>query len=106
MYFIYSLFSKVGFKLNIYPRQGRLCIRRCLSVRLFVSNFAKKIPRTDLHESFREGWQWDNEQMIKFWLRFGSPSGYRDCCQDSSLLGDTESGINLCLLDAAVMGMH
>jgi len=23
----------------------------------------------DLHEIFREGWQWDNEQMIKFWWR-------------------------------------
>jgi len=23
--------------------------------------------RTDLHEIFREGWQWANEQMIKFW---------------------------------------
>jgi len=21
----------------------------------------------DLHEIFREGWQWANEQMIKFW---------------------------------------
>jgi len=21
----------------------------------------------DLHETFREGWQWANEQMIKFW---------------------------------------
>jgi len=29
------------------------------------------------------------------WLNFGeSPSGYRDCFPDSSILGDTESGIN------------
>ena len=26
----------------------------------------------DLHEIFREGWQWANEQMIKFWWRSGS----------------------------------
>jgi len=27
-----------------------------------------------LHETFWEGWQWANEQMIKFWWRLGSPS--------------------------------
>jgi len=32
-------------------------------------------------------------QTIKFCWRSGSPSGYRDCFPDSSLLGDTESGI-------------
>ena len=32
--------------------------------------------------------------VIKFWWRSGSPSRYRDCFPDSSLLGDTESGIN------------
>jgi len=43
--------------------------------------------RTDLHEIFREGWQyWPMK-----WLS-GSPSGYRDCFPDSSLLGDMESG--------------
>ena len=26
----------------------------------------------DLHEIFWEGWQWANEQMIKFWRRSGS----------------------------------
>jgi len=26
----------------------------------------RKNVRTDLHEIFREGWQWANEQMIKF----------------------------------------
>jgi len=45
----------------------------------------------DLHEIFREGWQWASEQMIKFWWRSGSPSGYVDCFPDSSLSGDTES---------------
>jgi len=47
---------------------------------------------TDLHEIFRKGWQWANEQIIKFRWQIGSPSGYRDCFRDSSLLGDTESG--------------
>jgi len=46
----------------------------------------------DLHDIFMEGWQWANEQMIKFWWRSGSPSGYRDSFSDSSLTGDTESG--------------
>jgi len=31
---------------------------------------------TDLHEIFSEGWQWASEQMIKFWWRYGSLSGY------------------------------
>jgi len=30
---------------------------------------------TDLHEIFREGWQWASEQMIKFWWRSASLSG-------------------------------
>ena len=41
-----------------------------------------------MHEIFREGWQWASEQLIKFWWWSGSPSGYRDCFPDSSLLGD------------------
>jgi len=59
-------------------------------------------------EIFREGWQWASDQMIKFWWQSGSPSGYRDCFPDSSLLGDTESGINqlTALCDAAVQGRH
>jgi len=63
---------------------------------LFVCLLAtlRKNFRTDSHEIFRKGWQWANEQKIKFWWRSGSPSGYRDCFPDSSLLGDTESGIN------------
>jgi len=28
--------------------------------------------QTDLHQIFREGWQWTNEQMTKFWWRYGS----------------------------------
>jgi len=62
----------------------------CLSVCLLAT--LRKNFRTDLHEIFREGWQWANEQVIKFWWRYGSPSGYRHCFPDSSLLGDKESG--------------
>jgi len=57
----------------------------CSSVCLFVSTLRKNF-RTDLHEIFREGWQWASEQMNKFWWRSGLPSGYRDffrirhCC--------------------------
>jgi len=39
----------------------------CFAVATFRKNF-----RTDLHEIFREGWQWANEQTIKFWWRSGS----------------------------------
>jgi len=58
---------------HCYLRQVRLCFRRCLSVYLSVSNFAQNF-RTDWHEIRREGWQWADEQMIKFWWRSGSPS--------------------------------
>jgi len=44
----------------------------------------------DLHEIFREGWQWASEQPVKFWWRSRSPSEYSDCFPDSSLLADTE----------------
>jgi len=42
----------------------------CLSVCLLAAlckNF-----QMDLHEIFRESWQWANEEMIKFWWRSGS----------------------------------
>jgi len=32
----------------------------------------RKNFQTDLHEIFREGWQWANEQLIEFWWRSGS----------------------------------
>jgi len=28
----------------------------------------RKNFQTNLHDIFREGWQWANEQIIKFWL--------------------------------------
>jgi len=45
-----------------------------------------------MHEIFREGWQWTNEQVIKLWWQSDSLSGYRNCFPDSSLLVDMESG--------------
>ena len=75
----------------------------CLSVSILCKNFL-----TDLHEIFREGWRWANEQTIEFWCRSGSPSGYRDSFPDSSLLGDTESAssdlfILICQIAAVVI---
>jgi len=67
-----------------------VCLFVCLSVCL-LATLCKNF-QTDLHEIFREGWQWASKQMIKFWWRSGSQSGYRDCFPDSSLLGDMESG--------------
>jgi len=37
----------------------------CLSICLLAT--LRKNFRTDLHEIFTEGWQWANEQTIKFW---------------------------------------
>ena len=61
----------------------RLCNRRCLSVCLLAT--LRKNFRTDLHKFFKVGQQWANEQVVKFWWRSGSPSGYRDCFPDSLL---------------------
>jgi len=44
-----------------------VCLFICLLATL------RKNFRTDLHEIFREGWQWASEQMMIFWWR----SGYR-----------------------------
>jgi len=68
-----------------------VCLFVCLSVSIAT---LRKHLRTDLHESCREGQQWANEQLIKFWWRSGLPSGYMDCFPDVSLLGDTESGVS------------
>jgi len=53
---------------NFLPKPRRLCFRRCVSVCLSVclSATLHKSVQTYLHESSREGWQWANEQMIKF----------------------------------------
>jgi len=73
---------------NYLRQEAYVVVVVCSSV---FSNFLWKL-QTDLHEIFSEGWQWANEETVKFWWRFESPSGYRDCFPDSSLLGDTESG--------------
>jgi len=71
------------------PLPRTICNRHWTSICLSAT--LQKNFQTDLHEIFRECWQWANEQMIKFWWRSGSPSGYRDCFPELSLLGDTES---------------
>jgi len=41
----------------------------------------------DLHEIFREGWQWANEQIVKFWWQSGSRVsiiGRGMCCPRAS----------------------
>jgi len=48
-----------------YLRQEGYVIVVCLSVCLLAT--LRKNFQTDLHEIFREGWQWSSEQMIKFW---------------------------------------
>jgi len=65
------------------PPPRRLCFCCCLSVATLRKNFG-----TDLPEIFGKV---GSEQMIKFWWQSGSPSGYRDCFLDLSLLGDMES---------------
>jgi len=61
---------------------GHVIIVVCLFV-CSLATLRKKNFRTDLHEIFSEGWQWANEQRVKFWWRSGSPSGCRDCFLDS-----------------------
>jgi len=60
----FSLLAYVQF----LPPPTRLCFRRCLSVCPSVCVLAtlRKNFQTDLHEIFREGWQWASEQMIEF----------------------------------------
>jgi len=50
-----------------YFRQGGYVI---VVVCLFVCLLAtlRKNVRTDLHKICRQGWQWADEQMVKFWL--------------------------------------
>jgi len=54
--------SKAHFYLS---QQGYVFVVVCLSVCLLATS--RKNFRTDLHEIFREGWQWASEQMAKFW---------------------------------------
>ena len=52
------------------PPSRKLCFHRCLPVCLLAT--LRKNFQTDLHEIFRDGWQWASEQLVKFWLRSGS----------------------------------
>jgi len=66
--------------LNYYLRQGGYVFVVCLFVCLLAT--LSKNFGTDLHEIFWEGWQWSNEQMIKFWWRSGSRITDPDMDQD------------------------
>jgi len=59
----YCICIKIFSCINFYLRQGGFVAS------LFVCLLATlhKNVGTDLHETFREGWQWANQQMIKFW---------------------------------------
>ena len=63
---------------DILPPPKRLCFHRCLFVCLLAA--LRKNFRTDLHEIFREGWQWAIEQITKFRWRSptDSPNGGTD----------------------------
>jgi len=65
----------------------------CLFVYLSVSNFAQKLPNW-FAWNFQGSLAMGHYTKVKFLWRSGSPSGYTDCFPDSSLLGDTESGIS------------
>jgi len=70
-------------------KAGYVFVVVCLCVCLLAT--LRKNFLTDSYEIFREGLQLANEQMVKFWWRSASPSGYWDCFPDSMLLGDRES---------------
>jgi len=52
----------------LLPPSKRICNGCCLS----VSNFAQRTSERICMKIFRQGWQWANEQMVKFWWRSGS----------------------------------
>jgi len=74
------------------PRRIRFCLFVCQLPPL------RKNFQMDLHEIFREDWQWANEQLIKFWWQSGSLTGHRDCFPDLSQ--------PTALRNAAVQGTH
>jgi len=49
---------------NYLHHGGYVIVVVCLSVCVYVSNFAQKLPN-GFAWNFREGWQWASEQMIK-----------------------------------------
>jgi len=52
--------------LSFHLRQGGYVIIVVCLLATLRKNF-----HTDLHEIFRQDWQWANEQMIKFWWLSG-----------------------------------
>jgi len=79
----------------------------------------KNFP-TDLYEIFKEGWQWADEQMIKFWWRSrtDSPDGGTDiatlvrralaevCTVSVLLVFYFNNPIRMLLLDISVSQSH
>jgi len=63
--------STVGF--HVYLHQGGyVIVVVCMPVVCLLATLHKNNFWTDLHEIFREGWQWASEQIVKFWWRSGS----------------------------------
>ena len=62
---------------------SRLCFHRCLTVCLLAT--LRKNVRTDLHEIFREGWQWTNEKLF-FGFDTTGRWGKLDCCATTTSL--------------------
>jgi len=51
--------------MKIFITSAKEDMQSSLSVCLLAT--LRKNFQTDLHEIFREGWQWANEHMTKFW---------------------------------------
>jgi len=69
-----SFIKQITFILYLLPLPRRICTHHRLSVCLFVCLLATLCKNfwTNLHKIFREGRQWANEQVIKFWWWSGS----------------------------------
>jgi len=66
LFFIFSYYLQEG---------GYVIVVSSLSVCLLAT--LRKNFQKELHEILSEGWQWADEQMIKFWWRSG-PGPYDD----------------------------
>jgi len=77
--------------MRIYLRQGGyVFVVVCLIVCL-LATLRKKKRQNGFAWNFQGRLTMVNEQLVKFWWRSGSPSGYRDFYWQT---GSTESGIN------------
>ena len=68
---MFPVFTRIILPLRILITSTKEDMFSSLFACLFVCNLRKDVP-TDLHEIFTDGWQWANEQTIKFWWRSGS----------------------------------